>query len=157
MKTSMLYLSLSLRKPTIWVYDQVDTNWAVQSQKIARSLKFRMKEEEGLYYPCRENKGAGQISFAVTAKLVCAFVFAYAKIQFSYAAAHLSPVLYYQIFALEGMNLQFLIINEYFIDNIPTCPPPPLYEPRREKTGLRGFRPCPTQTCLYSHRSRLEA
>ena len=30
-------------------------------------------------------------------------------------------------------------------------------EPRREKTGLRGFRPGLTQTGLYSHRSRLEA
>ena len=30
-------------------------------------------------------------------------------------------------------------------------------EPRREKTGLRGFRPGPTQTGLYSLRSRLEA
>ena len=28
-------------------------------------------------------------------------------------------------------------------------------EPRREKTGLRGFRPGLTQTDLYSHRSRL--
>ena len=26
------------------------------------------------------------------------------------------------------------------------------YEPRREKTGLRGFRPGATQTGLYSHR-----
>ena len=32
-----------------------------------------------------------------------------------------------------------------------------LIEPRREKTGLRGFRPGPTQTGLYSLRSRLEA
>ena len=31
------------------------------------------------------------------------------------------------------------------------------FEPRREKTGLRGFRPGLTQTGLYSHRSRLEA
>ena len=31
------------------------------------------------------------------------------------------------------------------------------YEPRREKTGLRGFRPGPTQTDLYSHRKELEA
>ena len=30
------------------------------------------------------------------------------------------------------------------------------YEPRFEKTGLRGFRPGPTQTGLYSHRRRLE-
>ena len=48
-------------KPTIWVSDQVDTNRPVQSQMIARSLKFRMKEEEGLYYPCSENKGADQL------------------------------------------------------------------------------------------------
>ena len=30
-------------------------------------------------------------------------------------------------------------------------------EPRREKTDLRGFRPGPTQTDLYSHRKELEA
>ena len=32
-----------------------------------------------------------------------------------------------------------------------------LKEPRCEKTGLRGFRPGPTQTGLYSHRRWLEA
>ena len=32
-----------------------------------------------------------------------------------------------------------------------------IYEPRSEKTGLRGFRPGPTQTGLYSHRRWLEA
>ena len=26
------------------------------------------------------------------------------------------------------------------------------FEPRSEKTGIRGFRPGPTQTGLYSHR-----
>ena len=31
------------------------------------------------------------------------------------------------------------------------------FEPRYEKTGLRGFRSGPTQTGLYSHRRRLEA
>ena len=31
-----------------------------------------------------------------------------------------------------------------------------LYEPRRQKTGLRGFRPGPTQTGLYSHWRWLE-
>ena len=30
-------------------------------------------------------------------------------------------------------------------------------EPRSEKTGLRGFRPGPTQTRLYNHRRWLEA
>ena len=28
-----------------------------------------------------------------------------------------------------------------------------IFEPRCEKTGLRGFRPGPTQTGLYSHRA----
>ena len=28
----------------------------------------------------------------------------------------------------------------------------PVFEPRCEKTGLRGLRPIPTQTELYSHR-----
>ena len=32
----------------------------VQLQKMARGLKFRIKIEEGLYYPCSENKGADQ-------------------------------------------------------------------------------------------------
>ena len=32
-----------------------------------------------------------------------------------------------------------------------------LYEPRSEKTGLRGFRPGPIQTKLYSHRRWIEA
>ena len=31
------------------------------------------------------------------------------------------------------------------------------YKPRCEKTGLRGFRPGPTKTGLYSHRRWLEA
>ena len=49
-----------------------DTNRPVQSQKQARSLKFWIEEEERWYYLCSENK-------AVTAKLICAFVFANRK------------------------------------------------------------------------------
>ena len=54
-------MSLCMRKPTIWVPTRSDTNQTVQSQKIARSLKFRMNEEEGLYYPFNENKVADQL------------------------------------------------------------------------------------------------
>ena len=32
-----------------------------------------------------------------------------------------------------------------------------IFEPRREKTGLRDFRPGPTQTGLYKLRKELEA
>ena len=38
-----------------------DTNRAVQPQKMAIGLKFRIKNVEGLYYLCSENKGADQL------------------------------------------------------------------------------------------------
>ena len=44
----------------MWFPNRSDTNRAVQAQKQARSLKFRIKEE-GVYYPCSENKGADQL------------------------------------------------------------------------------------------------
>ena len=54
-------MSLCVTKPTIWVPTRSNTNQTVQSQKIARSLKFGMNEEEKLYYPYSENKGADQL------------------------------------------------------------------------------------------------
>ena len=50
-----------MRKPTFWFPTWSDTNKAVQSQKMARGLKFRIKKVEGLYYLFRENKGADQL------------------------------------------------------------------------------------------------
>ena len=41
-----------------------------------------------MYYPSSENKGADQLR-GVTAKLICAFVFAYADCWFSHEAAHI--------------------------------------------------------------------
>ena len=37
------------------------TNQDVQPHKLARGLKFRTWEVEGLYYVCSENKGADQL------------------------------------------------------------------------------------------------
>ena len=55
----------------MWFTNRFDTNRAVQAQKMARGWKFCIKKAEELYYPYgSENKGA------VTAKLICAFVFA---------------------------------------------------------------------------------
>ena len=45
----------------MWFGDRSDTNRPVQAQKRARSLKFRMQEEEELYYPSSENKGADKL------------------------------------------------------------------------------------------------
>ena len=50
-----------MRKPTIWFLNRPNTNSAVQPQKTARSLKFGIQAEEGLYFPSSENKGADQL------------------------------------------------------------------------------------------------
>ena len=77
----------------MWFLTRSDTIRHVQSQKQARSLEFRTLVEEELYYPSSENKGADQLrgyrEAIVTAKLICAFVFAYADCWFSHEAAHI--------------------------------------------------------------------
>ena len=50
-----------MRKPKFLFPTWSDTNQAVQLQKMARCLKFRIKEVEGLNFPCSENKGADQL------------------------------------------------------------------------------------------------
>ena len=50
-----------MRKPTFWFPTWSDANQAVQLQKMARDLKFQIKEEEGLFYLCSEKKGADQL------------------------------------------------------------------------------------------------
>ena len=68
-------------KPTMWFRNRSNTNQAAQSQKQAKSLKIWINEEEEVYYPCSENKGADQ--------LICVFVFAYADCRFSHEAAQI--------------------------------------------------------------------
>ena len=64
-----------------------DTNWPVQSQKQARSLKFRIREEETLYFLWRENKGADQLCSYCTADLrLC---FHKGKIRFPHDEGHM--------------------------------------------------------------------
>ena len=43
---------------TMWFPNGFYTNQAVQQ---ARSFRFRISEEEEVYYPCSENKGADQL------------------------------------------------------------------------------------------------
>ena len=74
-----------MRKPVFGVSDQVPHKPACTKQKMARGLKVRIKEEEGLYYLCSENKSVDQLR----GKLICVFVFAYAKSRFSHDAAHM--------------------------------------------------------------------
>ena len=76
-----------MRKPTIWVLTRSDTNQAVQLQKMVSGWKAWIKRVEEFYYCVAKTKAL--ISFSVTAKLICAFVFAYADCWFSHAAAQL--------------------------------------------------------------------
>ena len=60
-----------------------DTNQAVLSLNMATGLKFQ------IHCTIRVAKTKALISFAVTAKLICVFIFAYAKIRFSYVEAQI--------------------------------------------------------------------
>ena len=65
-------MSRLVGKQTMWFPNRSDTNRAVQAQERARSLKRNCT--------IRVAKTKALISFAVTAKLICAFVFAYMQI-----------------------------------------------------------------------------
>ena len=67
-----------------------DTNQAVESQKMARGLKIQIYIEEGSYLAIYVAKTKVLISFTITSKLICAFVFAYAKCWLSHDVAHFS-------------------------------------------------------------------
>ena len=59
------------------VPNRSDINRAAQAQKMARSLEFRMKDEEELNFPGSKNKGTDQLRDYCEADLrLC---FAYAK------------------------------------------------------------------------------
>ena len=75
--TKKIHLSSVMRKPMFCFITWFDTNQAVQLQKMARGLKFRiLKKRDCTIYVA---KTKALISFAVTAKLIRVFVFAYAK------------------------------------------------------------------------------
>ena len=75
-----------MRKPTIWVPTRSNTNQAVESQKQAKGLQFWLELEEELFAFV---KTKALISCAVTAQLICAFVFAEAFCWFSHAVAQI--------------------------------------------------------------------
>ena len=69
-----------MRKPTFWFPTWSDTNQAVQLQTTARGLKFGFKKKRDCTIYVAKTK----------AKLICIFVFAYAKRWFSHDAAQIS-------------------------------------------------------------------
>ena len=69
----------------MWFPNWSDTNHAVQSQTMASGLKFRFKKKRKCTFVVARTKVL--ISFAVIAKLICVFVFAYADCWFSHEVA----------------------------------------------------------------------
>ena len=80
-------LTLCVRKPTTWVPTRSDTNQPVQSQKQARSLNIQFKKKKDCAIHAAKTKAL--TSCAVTAQLICGFVFAYANCWFSHVVAQL--------------------------------------------------------------------
>ena len=66
-------------------------NRAVQPQKMAR-IKLEISDLGRRDCTICLTKTKALISFAVTAKLICVFVFAYAKSRFSHDEAHISGI-----------------------------------------------------------------
>ena len=63
-----------------------------QTGKQARSLKFRVQEEDELYYPCSENKDADQLcSYCRADVRLC---YRIGKLRFSHYAAHYYRLLF---------------------------------------------------------------
>ena len=76
-----------MTEPTFLFPTWSDTNEAVQPQKMARGLKFWIKKVEERDRTISVAKKKSLISLAVTAKLFCVFVVAFAKRWFSHDAA----------------------------------------------------------------------
>ena len=74
--TSILVLDSPLNEPrrekrSSGFTTRSDTNRPVQSQKMARSLKFWIEVEKGLCYPSCENKCADQLRFVEAGLCFC--------------------------------------------------------------------------------------
>ena len=83
-----LYMSLVVRKPFFGVSDQVQHKPGCTATEDGLRLEiseFRKKRDWTICVA----KTKVLISCAITAQLICAFVFAYAKIRFSHDAAHI--------------------------------------------------------------------
>ena len=73
-----------MRKQTFWFFTWSSTNHAVQLKMMATGLKVQSLKAVRLYLEKNE-----LTSLAVTANLICIFVFASAKCCFSHDAAQL--------------------------------------------------------------------
>ena len=80
-------MSRDARKQTLWFPTRSNTNWLYshRSQRWAGNFGFRKLKNCIIHVA----KPKALIRFAITAKLICVFVFAYAKCLLSHDAAHI--------------------------------------------------------------------
>ena len=77
-----------MRKPVFAVSDQVRHKPSCAVTENGKSLEISFLGRRGIV-PIHVAKTMALISFAVTVKLICVFVLAYAKSRFSHKAAHI--------------------------------------------------------------------
>ena len=80
-------MSLVKRKPVFGVSDQVPHKPGCTA--IEDGYRLEISELGSRDFTIRVAKTKALISFAATAKLICVFVFAYAKSRFSHDEAHM--------------------------------------------------------------------
>ena len=103
----------------------------MQSQKQARSLKFRILEEERFYYPCSENKGADQLHREADLRLcfsICRFfVFLCSGSYILCDSVFLTCIIIQvlpclaEVIRWYDINLLVSVWNSYLIPVVPTC------------------------------------
>ena len=91
-KATMWFSNMSDTNWSVLSQNMSDTNWSVPSQMKARSLNFRIKRKRHCTVCVVKTKAL--ISFAVTAKLICIFVFASAKCWFSH---DVTQIMFYRV------------------------------------------------------------
>ena len=82
-----LYMSLVVRKLVFGVSDRIRHKPGCTATEDGQRLEIPYLGSRGIVLSVVKTKAL--ISFAVTAKLICIFVFAYAKSRFSHDAAHI--------------------------------------------------------------------
>ena len=79
-----------MRKPTMWYSNRSgQTQTELYKHRGGLEAENFVLRKKNCTIPVAKTKVL--ISFAVTAKLICAFVFAYAQCWFSHDAAHILP------------------------------------------------------------------
>ena len=120
-------------KPTIWFPNKSDTNRSVQAQKRARSLKFRIKVEEELYYLISENKGADQLRRYCEADLRLCFRLGRLLV-FPCGGSYMENIMFFQLKIFTDHQI-FLLV--YFSFSRQTFHPSEIHLPLSETPKIR--------------------